>query len=231
MLAALKQGQVRRLLTGGNAVVWPERYRQVGYYYEVEKDVYKLKPKGRALTHTLEQMFRDEVLPPVGEKKEWVEIETWPKFVQDFEGDFTVECYVAMFLMFRNHLGRVWEAAGSSWMRYKEECRRVKQILLVITPNTMVYLSRSSKAFQYLGPKVGYSANLCDAEYPYHFYCEPREQADVLYARMGWLEVEGKTAEAKEEVEKAEKRRNPYRFEPDVLLTGIREWDKRLRVP
>ena len=52
-----------------------------------------------------------------------------------------------------------------------------------------------------MGPKVGYSANLCDAEYPYHFYCEPREQADVLYARMEWLEVEGKTAEAKEEVE------------------------------
>ena len=37
MLAALKQGQVRRLFTGWNAVVWPERYRQVGYYYEVER--------------------------------------------------------------------------------------------------------------------------------------------------------------------------------------------------
>jgi len=199
MMAALKQGQVRRLFTGGNAVVWPERYRQVGYYYEVEKDVYKLKPKGKSLMLTLEQMFRDEVLPPVGDKKEWVEIETWPKFVQDFEGDFTVECYVAMLLMFRNHLGRVWEAVGVVGMRYKEECRRVKQILLVITPNTMVYFARSSKAFQYLGPKVGYSANLCDAEYPYHFYCEPREQADVVYARMDWLEVEGKTTEAKEE--------------------------------
>ena len=42
----------------------------------MEKNVYKLKPKGIALTHTLEQMFRDEVLPPVGEKKDWVEIET-----------------------------------------------------------------------------------------------------------------------------------------------------------
>ena len=92
MLAALKRGQVRRLFTGGNAVVWPERYRQVGYYYDVEKDVYKLKPKGKSLMLTLEQMFRDEVLPPVGDKKEWVEIETWPKFVQDFEGDFTAEC-------------------------------------------------------------------------------------------------------------------------------------------
>ena len=122
--------------------------------------------------------------------------------MQDFEGDFTVECYMAMFLMLRNHLGRVWEAAVSTWMRYKEECRRVKQVLLVITPNTMVYFARSSKAFQYLGPKVGYSANLCDAEYTYHFYCEPREQADVLYARMEWLEVEGKTEESKEEVER-----------------------------
>ena len=88
----------------------------------------------------------------------------------------------------------------------------VKQILLVITPNTMVYFSRGSKAFKYLGPKVGYSANLCDGEYPYHFYCEPKEQADGLYARMGWLEVEGKMAEANEEVEKVQKRRNHYRF-------------------
>ena len=94
----------------------------------MEKDVCKLKLKGRALAHTLEQMFREEVLPQVGEKKEWVEIETWPNFVQDFEGDFVVECYVAMFLMFRNHLGRVWEAAGAAGMRYKEECRRVRQI-------------------------------------------------------------------------------------------------------
>jgi len=111
MVAALKQGQVRRLFTGGNAVVWPERYRQVGYYYELEKDVCKLKPRGRAVTQTLDQMSREEVLPEVLMKKEWVEVETWPQFVQDFEGDFTVECYMAMFLMFRNHLGRVWEAA------------------------------------------------------------------------------------------------------------------------
>ena len=109
-------------------------------------------------------MFREEAVSQVGEKKEWVEIETWPKFVQDFEGDLTVECYVAMFLMLRNHLGRVWEAVVATGMRYKEECRRVKQVLLVITPNTMVYFARSSKAFQYL----------CDAEYPYHFYCEPK---------------------------------------------------------
>ena len=42
-------------------------------------------------------MFREEAVPAVGEKKEWVEVESWPKFVQDFEGDFVVECYVAMF--------------------------------------------------------------------------------------------------------------------------------------
>ena len=53
----------------------------------------------------------------------------------------------------------------------------------------------------------------------------------MLYARMDWLEVEGKMAEAKGEAERVEKRRNPYRYEPDVLLTGLLEWDKRLKVP
>ena len=48
---------------------------------------------------------------------------------------------------------------------------------------------------------------------------------------MDWLEVEGKTMEAKEEVERAEKRRNPYRYEPGVLLTWLRECDKRLKTP
>ena len=81
MAAALKQGQVRRLFTGGNAVVWSKRYRQVGYYYELEKEILKLKPKGKALLGTLEQMFREEVLPPVTEKKEWVDVEAWPQFV------------------------------------------------------------------------------------------------------------------------------------------------------
>ena len=65
--------------------------------------------------------------------------------------------------------------------------------MLVITTNTMVYFARGSKAFQYLGPRVGCSANLCDAEYPYHFYCETKDQAEVLYARMEWLEIEGKS--------------------------------------
>ena len=68
-----------------------------------------------------------------------MEVEACPKFVQDFEGDYVVECYVAMFVMLRNHLGRVLEAVWTSGLRYREECRRVKQILLVITPNTMVY--------------------------------------------------------------------------------------------
>ena len=82
------------------------------------------------------------------------------------------------------------EAVGTTGMRCMEECRRVKQILLTITPNTMVNFAGGSKAFQYLGPKVGNSANLCDAEYPYHFHCEPNEQADVIYARIEWLEME-----------------------------------------
>ena len=43
--------------------------------------------------------------------------------------------------------------------------------------------------------------------------------------------MEGKTAEAKEEVEKVEKRRNPYMFEPDVLLTGLLECVRRLKAP
>ena len=126
----------------------------------------------------------------------------------DYEGDFEMECYMAMFLMFRNHLGRVREVVLTTVMRYRDECLRVKQILLVITPNTMVYFARGSKAFQYLGPKVGYSANLYDAEYPYHFYCEAKEQAEVLYARMEWLEVKGKSEETKSDMDKADKRRN-----------------------
>ena len=133
----------------------------------------------------------------------------------DYEGDFEMECYMAMFLMFRNHLGRVREVVWTTGMRYLDECRKVKQILLVITQNTMVYFARRSKAFQYLGPKVGYSANLYDAEYPYHFYCEAKEQAEVLYASLEWLEVEGKSAETKRDMEKADKRRNPFRLEAD----------------
>ena len=33
MYAALKLGTVRKICTGGNAVVWPEKFRKVGYYY------------------------------------------------------------------------------------------------------------------------------------------------------------------------------------------------------
>ena len=72
LYAALKQGIVRRLFTRGNAVVWPERYRQVWYYYEVDKAVFKLKPLGKALTSSLEQMFRKDVVQPTGDKKEWL---------------------------------------------------------------------------------------------------------------------------------------------------------------
>ena len=64
---------------------------------------------------------------------------------------------------------------------------------------------------------------MSDAEYPYHFYCEAKDQADVIYARMEWLEMEAKSEDAKNEIEKADKRRNPYRFEADVLLTGLQD--------
>ena len=71
LYAALKQGTVRKIFTGGNAVEWPERFREVGYYYEMEKEVFKLRPQGKALTNSLEHMFREEVVPPLGDKKEW----------------------------------------------------------------------------------------------------------------------------------------------------------------
>ena len=71
LYAALKHGTVRKIFTGGNAVVWQERVRKVGYYYEMEKEVFKLKPQGKALTNSLEHMFREEVVPPLEDKKEW----------------------------------------------------------------------------------------------------------------------------------------------------------------
>ena len=79
MYAALKGGTVRNIFTGGNAVVWPEMFRKVGYYYEMVKEILKLKPHGRALAATLEQMFREEILPPAVERKEWEEPSAWPK--------------------------------------------------------------------------------------------------------------------------------------------------------
>ena len=138
MFEVLKYGSVRRIFTGGNAVVWPERFRKVVYYYKIENEVFKRKPQGRPLTSQVEQMFREEIVPPTGNKKEWDEVSGWPKCVADFEGDFELECYMTMLLMFRNHLGRVREAVGTTGMLYRDECRRVKQILLVVTPKTMV---------------------------------------------------------------------------------------------
>ena len=38
----------------------------------------QVEAEGRAITSTLEQMFREEVVPAVGEKKEWVDVEAWP---------------------------------------------------------------------------------------------------------------------------------------------------------
>ena len=115
MVESLKHGPVRRIFTGGNAAVWPERFRNVGYYYEMEEDVFKLKPQWRPLTSYLEQRFREEVVPPTGYKKEWDEVNSWPKCVAEYEGEFAVECYMTMFLMMRNHLGRVREAVGTTW--------------------------------------------------------------------------------------------------------------------
>ena len=47
---------------------------------------------------------------------------------------------------------------------------------------------------------------------------------------MVWLEIEGKSEETKCEMEKADKRRNPFRFEGDVWLTGLRKCDKQIKV-
>ena len=54
-------------------MVWPEKFRKLGYYYEMEKDMLKYKPHGKALASTLEQMFREEVEPPAAENEEWDE--------------------------------------------------------------------------------------------------------------------------------------------------------------
>ena len=43
-------------------MVLPERFRKMGYYYEMEKEVFKLKPQGKAPTNFLEHMFREEVV-------------------------------------------------------------------------------------------------------------------------------------------------------------------------
>ena len=39
-----------------------------------------------------------------------------------------------------------------------------------------------------------------------------------------------KSEESKSEVLNADKRRNHFRFEADVLLTGLREWDKLIKM-
>ena len=74
MFEALKHELLRRIYTGGNAVVWPERFRKVGYYYKMEKEVFKLKPQGRPLPSQVEQMFREEEVPPIVDKNEWDEV-------------------------------------------------------------------------------------------------------------------------------------------------------------
>ena len=43
--------------------------------------------------------------------------------------------------------------------------------------------------------------------------------------------MEGKSEESNDDMEMADKRRNSFMFEADVLLTGLREWDRRMNVP
>ena len=63
----------------------------------MEKEVFKLKPQWKALTNSLEHMFREEVVPPQGDKNECEDVTAWPRLMADFEGDSVVECYMAMF--------------------------------------------------------------------------------------------------------------------------------------
>ena len=42
--------------------------------------------------------------------------------------------------------------------------------------------------------------------------------------------MEGKSEETNNEMKKADKRRNDFRFVSEVLLTGLRELDKRMKV-
>ena len=48
------------------------------------------QPQKRRLTSYMEQMFREEVVPPTGKKKEWEEVSSCPKCVAEYEGDFEV---------------------------------------------------------------------------------------------------------------------------------------------
>ena len=124
MVEALKYGPVRRFFTEINAPVWPERFRRVGYCYEMEKELFKLKTQGKPLTSYLEQTFREEGVPQSGDKKEWKDVNSIPGYVSDYEGAFEVECYITMFLTLRNHLGeleRRWELRGCDiWMSVTE---------------------------------------------------------------------------------------------------------------
>ena len=90
---------------------------------------------------------------------------------------------------------------------------------------------RTSKVFVRWGPMGGYSANLYDTESSYHFYCEGRSQAEVIYARMKYLEMEAKSAMTKEEIGKKRSSKNPFLLMKDEMLAGMRQWDQRLKTP
>ena len=151
--------------------IWP--HTASGYFHEMEINIWKVGPTNRYLRNYREDMFQEELVPPkMVDDKDCDEVYRLPEFAHEYDGeDILPESYVAMFLMIRNHLGLVRDCVGTKSKRYRGEVKRVKQIMLVITPNTSVYFPMTSKVFARLGHILGYSANLYDAENPRHFYC------------------------------------------------------------
>ena len=45
----------------------------------------------------------------------------------------------------------------------------------------------------------------------------------MIYARIEWREMEGKSEETNNVMESVDKRMNPFRYEANVLLTGLRD--------
>ena len=132
-------GQKQRAYAAGVTMAWPERYRQVIVFHEMEMNIWKIEPTNRPLRSHLEEMFQEELVPQkmIGAKY-WDDVYGLPEFAHDYEGDdIVLECFVVMLLMMRNYLGQVRDLFGTKRKRYQEECKLVN---MVITPNKSVFL-------------------------------------------------------------------------------------------
>ena len=136
-------------------MAWPNHYRQVGYFHEMVAENLRLNPATRSLRSYLEEMFEDEEIPTLSmEGKDWDEVYGLPKFLSENEGPRV----------------RIIDDVGTKGKRYREECKRVKRIMLMVTPNTMVCFPRTLRVFVQLGPRVRYSANLYDIYHEFITY-------------------------------------------------------------